>query len=313
MDVSYFNYIIETAEEGSISKAAKKLYISQSYLSKIIQDVENKFNLTIFTRTNKGVRLTKEGRTFINYAKNILFEYKNIVDMRYLNLDKIKNLRVTTANSSLVTETFLKVVEKYDEKGKTNLKIKETDSAEVIRDIYYNDADIGIINIEPNEKRTILKDLEGKKISYKYLLSFGSYVVVGRNHELAERSVLTPEELKGYGLVRYSTESLPFSRYFPSPDYYNHFLELDNIDNVIEINNRGLLHDMLINTDYFSLGTMESKNQKDIFNIVSIPLKSDKVVNIETGIIWQQSKELNEIEIEFINILEEDYGDKEQV
>ncbi len=59
----------EVAIKKSLSKAAKSLYISQPAVSQIISQLESDLKVRLFTRTPKGVVLTKEGE--------LLFEYVN--------------------------------------------------------------------------------------------------------------------------------------------------------------------------------------------------------------------------------------------
>lgn len=58
-------YIV--AQEGSISKAAELLYITQPAVSRAIQQLEEKSGCSLFFRTPKGVKLTKEGETLYKY------------------------------------------------------------------------------------------------------------------------------------------------------------------------------------------------------------------------------------------------------
>ena len=46
--------IVALVEEGSFSKAAEKLFISQPSLTNAIHELEKEMNITIFNRTNKG-------------------------------------------------------------------------------------------------------------------------------------------------------------------------------------------------------------------------------------------------------------------
>jgi DNA-binding transcriptional LysR family regulator len=57
-------YVIEVSIRGSMNEAAKRLFISQPSLSNAIKDLEAEINITIFERTNKGITLSKEGRSF---------------------------------------------------------------------------------------------------------------------------------------------------------------------------------------------------------------------------------------------------------
>lgn len=56
----------------SYSKAAKALYISQSVLSRHIQDLEEELGTSLFTRTTHGVTLTEAGRVFAREAQGLL-------------------------------------------------------------------------------------------------------------------------------------------------------------------------------------------------------------------------------------------------
>ena len=60
------------ADSGSLTKAAEKLYISQSALTKQMNSLEESLGFKLFERSNKGVRLTNAGETFYADMKVIL-------------------------------------------------------------------------------------------------------------------------------------------------------------------------------------------------------------------------------------------------
>ena len=57
-----YNLFLKVVETGSISKAANELFISQPALSQQLKKLEKEFNAKLFTRSNKGIELTKEGK-----------------------------------------------------------------------------------------------------------------------------------------------------------------------------------------------------------------------------------------------------------
>lgn len=73
MNIQDLEYIIAIAESGSISKAAKDLFVAQPSLSKSVKKLEREFDITIFERA-KGitVKLTEEGTLFLKMAHEIL-------------------------------------------------------------------------------------------------------------------------------------------------------------------------------------------------------------------------------------------------
>ena len=61
MTVQQLKYILKVAEVGSITEAAKMLFISQPSLSNSIKETEKEASITIFHRSRTGITLTKDG------------------------------------------------------------------------------------------------------------------------------------------------------------------------------------------------------------------------------------------------------------
>ena len=62
----------EVARMGNISAAAQNLYISQSAVSQSIKQLEEQLQVRLFSRSTKGVRLTSEGQTLLEYVTHAL-------------------------------------------------------------------------------------------------------------------------------------------------------------------------------------------------------------------------------------------------
>lgn len=61
------------AEEGSITKAADRLFMAQPPLSRQLKLMEKELGVTLFDRTNKkNILLTPHGRIFLKNARKIL-------------------------------------------------------------------------------------------------------------------------------------------------------------------------------------------------------------------------------------------------
>ncbi len=91
MRIEHLNYLVEVAKHKSISTAAKKLYISQTGLSAIINSIEAELNIKLFYRTNKGVSLTVEGEQAILIMKDILTKND---ELHFLSSDEGQQRRI---------------------------------------------------------------------------------------------------------------------------------------------------------------------------------------------------------------------------
>jgi DNA-binding transcriptional LysR family regulator len=72
LDIRQLHYFIAVAEEEHVGRAAERLHISQSPLSRQIVQLEEKLGLTLFERSQQRIRLTKDGRVFLAEAKAFL-------------------------------------------------------------------------------------------------------------------------------------------------------------------------------------------------------------------------------------------------
>ncbi len=72
MNTKQLQYVLTLAHEGSFSKAADTLNITQPSLSQYIKKIEREIGLELFDRTNGDTRLTDAGRVYIEAGKRIL-------------------------------------------------------------------------------------------------------------------------------------------------------------------------------------------------------------------------------------------------
>ena len=83
MTVQQLKYIVTVAETGSITEAAKQLFISQPSLSNAVKEIEKEIGIAIFLRGHAGITLTKEGMEFLGYARQVIQQMELLED-RYV-------------------------------------------------------------------------------------------------------------------------------------------------------------------------------------------------------------------------------------
>ena len=72
MTINELRYLLTIVEEGSINKAAEKLYISQSALSKCVKRMEAEYGIYIFERKQGSkLSLSKEGKLLLRFAQKV--------------------------------------------------------------------------------------------------------------------------------------------------------------------------------------------------------------------------------------------------
>jgi len=72
MEFRQLQHFVAIVETGSISAAARRLYLAQPAISASIKKLENDLNAPLFHRRERGVSLTEAGQQFLSHAKQIL-------------------------------------------------------------------------------------------------------------------------------------------------------------------------------------------------------------------------------------------------
>lgn len=80
MDLRQLRYFLAIATDGSVSLAAKRLYVAQSALSRHMHNLEEEFGVPLFSRSRHGVTLTKAGSVLVERAQFLLEQAANTRD-----------------------------------------------------------------------------------------------------------------------------------------------------------------------------------------------------------------------------------------
>jgi len=72
VDTRLLRYFVAVAEEGNLTRAAERLYVSQPALTKQIKQLESQLGARLFTRSRAGMELTEPGRVLARRAPALL-------------------------------------------------------------------------------------------------------------------------------------------------------------------------------------------------------------------------------------------------
>ncbi len=80
MDANILKYmaLIKTVECGSFTKAAEILNYSQSGISRMINDIEKEWGITLLERSRSGLRLTSDGLKILPFAQELCKCYERL-------------------------------------------------------------------------------------------------------------------------------------------------------------------------------------------------------------------------------------------
>lgn len=187
MTLTQLSYFREIVRMKSFTKAANKLFITQSTLSKSIHALEEEYQVTFIKRGSKQFELTKEGFLLFEYAENILNYYEAQISEFEESLHQSNNiLRIgipPTAGTIYCNEAIAKMQSMYPE---INLEILQWTSKKIVDAVLEGDLDIGFI----------LDTFEDERLEKKSAISTEAVLVVPKNHRWAKRKYINFNEIK---------------------------------------------------------------------------------------------------------------------
>lgn len=318
MNLQHLQYIIEIDNCGSISKAAQNLFVSQPYLSKILREVESDYHISIFTRGKNGIILTESGRLFINMAKDLLDQAARFQKTFEDNRDSYR-LRVVSGTFSHSIDAFIRMVNSLPD---TSLRFmyKETGNANVINDVYTQRADIGVILLSDKLAQSTFELLQARRIEYHKLFENDSWLLTRAGHPLlGKTSPIALDDIYQYNLVVYPQHMDPEIHAAESSmlsDEPVNLFDLNRFRQIITVQSRSALHNIITMTDYIGVGTSPILDQESLYNLASIPLPPELAAkeNRNNGYamyyLHLKDRELPKAARVFITFLENYYGQK---
>ncbi len=206
-------YGLEIADRGSISEAARRLFVTQPALSNSIRELESLIGITIFTRTKKGISLTGEGAEFMAQARQLVQQADLMADKYRQGRSAKPYFRVSTQHYSFATEAFIGLINRFGHE-EYELTIKETRTIEVIEDVKNLVSEVGILYINAFNSRIMTKILKENDLIFRELFRAKPHVFLRNTHPLAKKKVLKIPDLTPYPYASYEqgeNDSLYFS------------------------------------------------------------------------------------------------------
>ncbi|MEU8206782.1 LysR family transcriptional regulator [Streptosporangium sp. NPDC049046] len=80
MELRHLRYFVTIAEEQSFRRAADRLHVSQSPLSRQMKDLEEEMTVELFEPDGRGIKLTAAGKVFAERARGILASVDTAVE-----------------------------------------------------------------------------------------------------------------------------------------------------------------------------------------------------------------------------------------
>ena len=296
MTLQQLKYVTTIANIGSISEAAKRLFVSQPSLTKAIKELEKEMGITIFDRTNKGITVSKEGERFLGYARQVL-EQAALLEKQYKSQSGgKKQFSVSTQHYSFAVNAFVELL-KGAEIDQYDVSLRETQTYEIIDDVAHMKSEIGLLYYNDFNRPVLEKLIHTNELTFTELFTAHPHIFIGKTHPLAHKEVVSMDELEEYPYI--SFEQGDHNSFYFSEEIFSTVVRPKHI----RVRDRASLFSLLLGLDGYTVSSGVIDKEVNGENIISVPLAEEGLMHI--GYITNNKMQRSRLGQEYIHALEQ--------
>ena len=209
MNILHLKYAVEVEKAKSINKAAENLYMGQPNLSRAIKDLEEELGITIFNRSSRGMTITAEGDEFLSYAHSILEQVNEVEAIYKSKKHDRQKFTISVPRASYISYAFSEFSKCIDSSKPVDIYYKETNSSRAITNLLQNDYKLAILRFQDTFDEYFKNLIEEKDLESKLITEFSYRLLVNKESPLADKNIITPEDLSDYIEIAHGDPYVP--------------------------------------------------------------------------------------------------------
>jgi len=308
MNFQHLIYLLEVNKRKSFSQAANSLFVSQPTISKAISALEEEFDITIFLRDHRNVKLTPDGESFVKMAEGMVGQYEAMKDFFETSENTIEFVFSST-HSTFVSMSFYRLLERHKDTDNLLLTMINASTLDVLNSVQMGQSELGIILLSAPYSSFTLKEIEKKNLLYTCLANSTISVILGRNNPLSEREQVQPNELLGHTYV--TTSSAPIWQSSDTPKFIDDFYLLDHLSftRKVVVADRIIAYKIIDSSNAFTFAFGQDRDYVDGFDLRCVPLAAPRLKQ-EFGCVKLKKRTLSPIAEEFVELLKYEFAHK---
>lgn len=311
-------YVYKIYQNGSFSKAAKELFISQPSLSTMVKRLENQLGFEIFDRSKTPLSLTPKGEIYIEYIEKAI-ENENNMKSRIKGMSKQPNERLIIAGTNYLSNKLFPKACGELHKRYPNVEIVVNFGSDASKEALFNRLNQGTIDLVlnytcdksrfsyvPLQKERFIIAVRRYEVQNEKLLTFAV-----THEEVVSKNIPKEKEISDFTLFK-DVKFLKVSKSSSIQQYMAKFTENSVFSTASLYNAKAydVHYNMMMNglgavitTDFMIENT--EKNEDILFFVTS-----GTETSREAKILYKSDKPLSRAAKEFISIATEMIKDK---
>jgi DNA-binding transcriptional LysR family regulator len=193
MELRHLRYFVAVASDEHLGKAAHRLHVSTSPLSRQIRQLEEEVGVALFQRVGRGLRLTYAGNVFLRQAREILAGVERAIALaQSAGLNEGGDLSIGFVDTPMHADLLAEIIPRFRERhGSVGVRLLPMLAEELWAALRARHIDVALTYVSPVEP----------EIRSQMILTERIMLVVPRSHPLAAREAVYARELKDESFI----------------------------------------------------------------------------------------------------------------
>lgn len=189
MTLQQLQYLMEVYHTGSISGAAKRLFLSQSSLSAAISSLESELGYPVFLRQKSGMTPTVQGAHVLEQAARICESYQAMLAPVS---EQRRSIRISCPEYAPLDKAFVSLVEALPN---TVFSVNAFPTGAAVQKLAALELDMAVLMNHASTILSVETLLRSKGLEWQRLATIPVYIHIGPGHRLYHKPQILPQEL----------------------------------------------------------------------------------------------------------------------
>lgn len=185
--------VLEIYRCGSISQAAKNMFVSQSSLSVSLSSLESTLGFPIFTRNAQGIFPTAEGMQVIEHASRICESYNSLQNIQR---NTVRNIKIDFMDYDPLNRAYYQLLEENRDRQDIVFTQGLSTAKKLIQNVSTFEVDAGIAACPGRSFRAMEATMEEKGLHWEILGHYPVCITLGPGHPLYRQAAVTLRDLE---------------------------------------------------------------------------------------------------------------------
>lgn len=207
MTFQQLQYFLEVHRTGSVTRAARNLFVSYPSVSVAIANIEKELGVVLFTRGPKGLTLTEQGTHVLEYANTITQAY---MQMNELRQEGRRTVRINAGDYETIGTAFAKLMEEYGTDYESDIMMTTCNTDDSFRNLVTGELALSVLTYMSYNSDNVQHRINRDRLEGEELAQIPLAVCLGKNHRLYNARHLTAQDLQGETVVAAYSKVMPW-------------------------------------------------------------------------------------------------------